>query len=621
MDNSPPKNAGDRRNLSSTVSVAPSRRERSSPRALWPLGLLAFLLAAGLAVVWLARQPAGLFKQGDRTRELRALQSAVPRTPFVDITSEAGIRFVHENGAAGEKLLPETMGGGCAFFDFDNDGHPDILLINSGTWPWDERPGPLPTMALYRNDGTGTFADVTAGSGLDVSLYGMGVAMGDYDNDGWVDVFITAVGGNRLFRNLGNGQFEDVTGRAGVGGGTDTWSTSAAWFDYNNDGKLDLFVCNYVQWSRELDFEVDYRLVGIGRAYGPPMNFPGTFPYLYRNEGDDRFTDVSQESSVQVRTPGTGAPMAKSLGVAPVDLDGDGWIDLIVANDTVQNFVFHNQGDGTFKEMGALSGIAYDIYGGTRGAMGIDSSRFEEDTQLAVAIGNFANEMTALYVAQRDPFIFTDEALAQGIGSASREALTFGVFFFDYDLDGWQDLLTVNGHVEPEIHRVQATQSYRQPAQLFWNARGTHRREAFVPVPSDKTGAALFTPLAGRGSAFADIDGDGDLDVLFVQVGAPPLLLRNDQQLGHNWVRFVLTGTRANRDAIGAWIRLRAGNRTWTRQVMPTRGYLSQSELPITFGLGRTTRVDEVQITWPDGTTQRLASVPLNQTVRVEQPR
>jgi enediyne biosynthesis protein E4 len=621
MDNSPPKNAGDRRNLSSTVSVAPSRRERSSPRALWPLGLLAFLLAAGLAVVWLARQPAGLFKQGDRTRELRALQSAVPRTPFVDITSEAGIRFVHENGAAGEKLLPETMGGGCAFFDFDNDGHPDILLINSGTWPWDERPGPLPTMALYRNDGTGTFADVTAGSGLDVSLYGMGVAVGDYDNDGWVDVFITAVGGNRLFRNLGNGQFEDVTGRAGVGGGTNTWSTSAAWFDYNNDGRLDLFVCNYVQWSRELDFEVDYRLVGIGRAYGPPMNFPGTFPYLYRNEGDGRFTDVSNESGVQVRTPGTGAPMAKSLGVAPVDLDGDGWIDLIVANDTVQNFVFHNQGDGTFKEMGALSGIAYDIYGGTRGAMGIDSSRFEEDTQLAVAIGNFANEMTALYVSQRDPFIFTDEALAQGIGSASREALTFGVFFFDYDLDGWQDLLTVNGHVEPEIHRVHATQRYQQPAQLFWNARGSRRREAFIPVPPDKAGSALFTPLAGRGSAFADIDGDGDLDVLFVQVGAPPLLLRNDQQLGHNWVRFVLTGTRANRDAIGTWVRLRAGNRTWTRQVMPTRGYLSQSELPITFGLGRTTRVDEVQITWPDGMTQRLTSVPLNQTVRVEQPR
>ncbi|HMO65222.1 MAG TPA: CRTAC1 family protein, partial [Verrucomicrobiota bacterium] len=448
--------------------------------------------------------------------------------------------------------------------------------------------------------------DVTAGSGLDVTFYGMGVACGDYDGDGRVDVFISGVGDQRLFRNEGGGKFRDVTAEAGLAAPPDAWGTSCGFFDFDGDGRLDLFVCHYVRWSRELDLEVDYRLPGIGRAYGPPMNFPGNTSRLYRNAGNGRFTDVTVAAGVDLRSPATGQPMAKALGLAPADLNHDGWMDLIVANDTVQNFVFTNRHDGTFAEVGALAGIAFDRYGGTRGAMGIDVGRFADDDTLGVSIGNFANEMLALYVAQRETMLFTDEALAQGLGDASRESLTFGVFFFDYDLDGWLDLLVANGHIEPEIETLLPTQRFQQPAQLFWNARGARAGAGFVEVDARRAGPGLFQPLVGRGSAFADVDGDGDLDVVLVQAGGPPVLLRNDQQLGHAWLRLRLVMPGPNRDALGAWVRVRSGARSQWRQVMPTRGYLSQSELPLTFGLGRGGRVDEVEIAWPDGRRQRV---------------
>jgi len=545
----------------------------------------------------------------------------IPTVRFTDITRQAGITFVHENGAYGDKLLPETMGGGVAFFDFDNDGKPDLLFINSSYWPGHIPSGKkLPTMALYHNQGSGKFQDVTAGSGLDVSLYGMGVAVGDYDNDGLVDVFITAVGGNHLFHNEGNGKFRDVTSEAGVGGWPDFWSSSAAWMDYDNDGKLDLFVCNYIRWSPALDLAAPYELPNIGRAYGPPRNFQGAFPYLYHNDGGGRFTEVSAQAGLQIKNPSTGQPMAKSLAVSPVDADNDGWIDLVVANDTVQNFLFHNLHDGTFKEIGARSGIAYDAYGLVRGAMGIDSARFRNDDALGIAIGNFANEMNALYVAQRDSLVFADEAINENFGPASQVLLKFGLFFFDYDLDGRLDVLTANGHLEPDINRVQSSQQYRQPAQLFWN-RGDPKGFRFVAVPTEKCGDDLFRPIVGRGSAFADIDGDGDPDVVLTQIAGPPLLLRNDQHLGHHWVRLKLVGTRSNRDAIGAWIKLRVAGHTFPRQVMPTRGYLSQSELPVTFGLGTATRVDDLEIVWPMGTTQKIPPPPVDQLTVITEPK
>lgn len=540
---------------------------------------------------------------------------------FTDITKAAGLAFSHNNGAYGDKLLPETMGGGVAFLDYDNDGNQDLLLINSTYWPGHTPEGKSPTtLALYRNDGHGHFTDVTAGSGLDVSCYGMGAAIGDYDNDGLPDVFITAVGGNHLFHNDDKGKFHEITGEAGVGGSTNDWSTGASFIDYDNDGKLDLFVCNYVQWSPEIDRAANFELPKIGRAYGPPRNFTGTFPRLYHNDGHGHFSDVSVQAGIQIKNAATGLPTAKSLSVKPVDVDNDGWMDLIVANDTVQNFLFHNEHNGTFKEIGARSGIAYDAYGLTRGAMGIDAARFRNDDKLGIAIGNFANEMNALYVAQRDTLLFADEATKEGLGAPSEKLLKFGLFFFDYDLDGRLDVLTANGHLEPEINRVQADQQYRQPAQLFWNGGGS-KGASFMAVPAEKCGSDLLKPIVGRGSAFADIDGDGDLDVILTQIGGPPLLLRNDQNLGHHWIRLKLVGTKSNRDAIGAWIKIRVNGKTLSRQVMPTRSYLSQSELPVTIGLGKAQKIESVEINWPSGATQKLNSPAIDRLTTIVENR
>ena len=553
----------------------------------------------------------------------RASPAAPPPVRFTDVTAAAGIDFVHENGAYGDKLLPETMGGGVAFFDYDADGDPDLLFVNGMTWPHKATASsPKSTARLYRNDGTGKFHDATAGSGLDVPFYGMGVACGDYDNDGDADVFLTGVGGYKLFLNDSAGKFSDVTARAGAGGSADDWGTGAAFVDYDNDGLLDLFVCNYVRWSPELDRAANYTLAGVGRAYGPPTNFQGAFCRLYHNDGGGRFSDVSENAGVRVTHAATGAPAGKSLGVAPVDVDRDGFIDLVVTNDTVQNFVFHNQRDGTFKESGVDSGVAFDAYGNARGAMGVDAAYFRntEEPALGIAIGNFANEMTALYVAQGEPasMLFTDEAINEGIGAPSRAPLKFGTMFFDYDLDGWEDLLTANGHLEEHIGKVQPGQSYKQPAQLFWNAGGKGAG-GFVEVSAEKSGPDLFKPVVGRGSAVADVDGDGDLDVVITQIAGAPLLLRNDQALQRPFIRLKLEGAGANRDAVGARVKVRAGPHTLLRQVMPTRSYLSQSELPVTVGLPAGQAPDSVEVTWPGGKVQAVSGVTLGKTFVVKQ--
>ncbi len=586
-------------------------------RSLIGAALLVIIVLAVWLVARSMRQEAPLVEAPTAAPVSVVPEVRPPDVPFTDITRQAGIDFRHVNGAYGEKLLPETMGSGAAFFDYDGDADPDLLLINGDYWP--DRAGPetpRPTMKLYRNDGRGGFSDVTGPAGLQVPLYGMGAAVADYDNDGDADVYVTAYGANRLFRNEG-GRFTDVTAAAGVAGDPGAWSTSAAFFDMDNDGDLDLFVCNYVQWSRQIDLDVNFQLTGIGRAYGPPNAYQGTWNYLYRNDGDGRFTDVSAASGIRVDNPATGAPMGKALAVVPVDIDRDGWLDLFVANDTVQNFLFHNRGDGTFSERGSEFGVAFDRDGKATGAMGADAAQFRNDPELGFAIGNFANEMTSLYVTQGAVPPLTDEAIVEGIGPASRLALTFGLFFFDYDLDGRLDLFQANGHLEGDINRVQSSQHFRQPSQLFWNC-GAECRTSFLAQPPDANGD-FGKPVVGRGAAYADIDGDGDLDIVITQNGDAPLLLRNDQALGHHWLRIRLTGTRANRDAIGARVEVRAGGVAQTRHLMPSRSYLSQVEPVLTFGLGAADRVQGIEILWPDGSRQTLDEVPIDSVLEIEQ--
>jgi hypothetical protein len=539
---------------------------------------------------------------------------APPPVTFTDITREAGIDFVHVNGSTGEKLMPETIGSGAAFLDYDNDGDQDLLLVNSRWWPGEERE-PTPTLAFYRNDGHGRFTDVTAEAGLKITCFGMGAGVGDYDNDGWTDLYITTLGKNYLFRN-DHGRFVDVTAQADVAGLDTDWSTAAAFFDYDNDGDLDLFVGNYVLWSRKIDLEIDFQLTGLGRAFGAPNHFTGANNRLYRNEGDGRFSDVSLAAGIAVNDPVTGMPEGKTLGVAPIDYDRDGWIDLVTSNDTVRNFLYHNLGNGRFEEIGSLEGIAYDRNGKATGAMGIDAAYFRNDSDLGIGIGNFANEMSSLFVTEAGHAPFADEAILVGFGPASRLALTFGLFFFDYDLDGRLDIFQANGHLEGDINVVQPSQTYAQPPQLFWNC-GDACRTPFVLAGN--TGD-LSTPLVGRGAAYADIDGDGDLDIIVVQNGRRAVLFRNNQQLGHHWLRVKLEGRTVNRNAIGAELTLTANGVTQRRSVMPTHSYLSQVELPVTFGLGEAQGVDSLTVVWPNGRSQNIPVAEVDTTLTITQP-
>ncbi len=557
----------------------------------------------------------------------------VPTVTFTDVTDAAKLRFTHYNGAAGKKLLPETMSGGVCVLDFDGDGKQDILFVNGCPWPghkWPDRPA-TSCLTLYRNKGDGTFEDVTAEAGLTTTMYCVGACSGDFDNDGFPDLFVTCVGGCKLYKNVpaGNGKrkFVDVTAEAGItpaGAWPGTLSeeaflksrepiefaTSATFVDYDGDGKLDLFVCRYVKWSPAIDLSISATLTGIGRAYLQPQKFEGSQCSLYRNLGGGKFEDVSEAAGVRViEKEGTDAkakdrPVGKSLGVIICDPDGDGWPDLIVANDTVRNFFFHNVpapgGGRRFEEKGLLVNVAY-ADGAARGAMGIDWGEYAPGKYGAV-VANFANEpITFLTVADNNPakLRFRDSALAVGLAGPSKLWLKFGTFLFDYDLDGRLDLLVCNGHLEPEISKVQREQQYAQPPQLFWNTGLPDR--LFEEVKAESAGKDLFHPIVGRGSAYLDYNGDGALDIVLVENNGKARLLRNDTKLGNNYARLTLVGDgkTVNTSAIGAQVTIQVGNRTLYRDVAGARGYLSQSELPITVGMGTAEKIDKVTVRWP----------------------
>ncbi|MCH9656574.1 MAG: CRTAC1 family protein [Planctomycetes bacterium] len=610
------------------------QNDESIGRAFWYslAVMVVFTMVGGtIYVITQLNQPAEIVKETPLSLPKQRVveEIALPKILFTDITKAAGIDFVHNNGAAGEKLLPETMGGGTAFFDYDNDGDQDLLLVGAQDWPWSQpqKTERASSLALYQNDGSGKFKDVTLEMGLHVSLYGMGVACGDYDNDGRVDLFISALGTNRLFKNEGD-RFIDVTTQAGMGGFENLWSTSCGWFDYDRDGDLDLLVCNYVEWSREFDRAQNFTLKGGIRAYGRPQNFNGVPPLLYQNQGNGRFTEISEQAGLKILTSATGVPLAKSLGLNFYDFDQDGFLDIFITNDTVQNFLFHNQKNGTFTEVAAISGVAFDMDGNARGAMGIDIAPFRNNGTLGIAIGNFANEMTALYTSPGKEMQFIDEAVSNGLGPQTRLALTFGVFFFDADLDGRLDLFSANGHLEEEINIVQERQHYRQSPQLFWNCGSQYATE-FLSLGESEVGSDFTRPLVGRGASFGDIDRDGDLDLLIMTTGNKPRLLRNDQETGHHWVRFQLTSNPNHSDkglfpvsspqALGAQIQIETQAGIQNRLVMPTRSYLSQTELPVTFGLGNESIIKAVSITWPSGTVSTWDQLNSNRLYQISE--
>jgi len=523
---------------------------------------------------------------------------------FRDVTRASGISFVHNNGAFGKKYLPETLGPGCAFLDYDNDGYPDILIVNGEDWPGHALHGKT-TLKLYHNNGNVTFTDVTAKSGLAATaMYGMGVAIGDYDNDGYDDVFITALGQSHLFHNNGNGTFSDVTKQAGLWGPSE-FSTSAAWLDYDRDGKLDLIVGNYVEWSPEKDLYCS--LDGAHKSYCTPESYRGASVRLWHNLGGGKFEDATRKAGLYDAT-------SKTLGVAVLDYDGDGWPDLAFANDTQPNKLYRNNQDGTFSEKGVEAGIAFSEDGIARAGMGIDAADYDRSGRPSLLISNFSNQMLSLY-HNEGKGLFIDEAPRSEVGRASLLTLGFASYFFDYDLDGWPDIFVANGHLDGDIERIQKRIAYRQAPLMFRNL-GNGKFENV----SASLGAAFSTPRVARGAAYADFDNDGDLDLLMTTNGGPAALFRNDGGANHS-LRVKLQGVKSNRDGIGTIVTVGSAGGKQAQTMRSGSGYLSASELVLTFGLGAMPSESEIEIRWPSGQVDLVHKVAADQTVTLQEGR
>ena len=527
-------------------------------------------------------------------------ETAEAGVTFLDVTGKAGIQFVHNSGAFGKKFLPETIGPGVAFIDYDNDGWPDIFLVNGTDWPGNAQKHTTPK--LYHNNHDGTFSDVTHKAGLDLEMYGIGVAVGDYDNDGYDDLFITAYGQSRLFHNNGNGTFTDVTQKAGLAG-VKEFSTSAAWVDYDKDGRLDLVVANYVQWSPENDLYCT--MDGKNKSYCTPESYKGTSVRLWHNNGNGTFSDVTQKA-------GLNDPTSKTLGIAVLDYDNDGWPDLLFSNDTQPNKLYHNNGNGTFTEKAVVAGVAFSEDGVARAGMGVDAFDYDRSGNTSLLITNFSNQMISLY-HNEGRGLFVDEAPQSEVGRASLLTLGFGCFFFDYDLDGWPDIFVANGHIDPDIQKVQVNVKYAEMPHLFRNLG----KGKFAEV-TKSAGAEFASARVGRSAAYADLFNEGRLDILLSTNAGPTHLFRNVAKGTANYsLRIKLVGTKSNRDGIGALVRLTSSDGTQTQMLRSGSSYLSASELVLTFGLGQQSKADVLEVLWPSGRTDKLTNVSARQTVTV----
>jgi tetratricopeptide (TPR) repeat protein len=571
-------------------------KERRQGKALRRPRKIVLRLVGGLLLGGMLLGGCGESPPSDEATQPSAAVSTVrPATPsaaavrFTEVTSEAGLSFRHEAGATGKKWYPETMGAGGGFFDYDSDGLVDILLVNGRHWPG-ERQAPEPTMRLYRNQGDGTFRDVTRQSKLAVPLYGMGMAAADYDNDGDQDLVLTAYRHTVLFRNEGDGTFTDISAQAGIVQGG--WSTAAMFVDVDRDGWLDLLVGHYVDWDPAKEENLDCTYGTPRKDYCAVKYFRGQGLRFYRNLGDGRFRQATEQA-------GLAAPEARVLGLAMVDYNQDGWPDILIANDLTPSLFFANQGDGTFRDIGVPSGLVLDEGGVAFAGMGIDATYINNDGQLCVAIGNFTGQPTTLHCQVRTgstyrPDIFTEQSHRAGLARPTLRMVTFGLFFFDVDLDGWQDLFMVNGHVvdEERLRNV----PYAQRPQLFRN-RGGGRFVELVPAPQ----SGLDIRLVGRGAAYADYDNDGDLDLLLTANQGPVHLLRNDTPRRGHFLRLVTRGRQSNRDGIGARVRLVTAQRQLTGMVRTGGSYLSQSEKTLTFGLRPEEQIERLEVSWPSG--------------------
>ena len=552
---------------------------------------------------------------------------------FTDVTKRAGIGFVQTNGAAGQKFYPETFGSGVCVIDYDRDGWPDLYFVNGRVWTPEEQraaaapqpprrpPAPPSHPALYHNNRDGTFTDVTGPAGLAFESYGMGCAVGDYDNDGFPDLAVTGYGAVRLFHNTGKGAFLDVTEAARL---SDTgWSTCAIWFDYDGDGDLDLFVCHYVQWSPHTDLAC--RLSGSVKLFCGPDPYRGESNRLYRNDlvnGRRVFTDVTQAAGLL-------NPNGKTLGAALIDYNDDERLDLIVANDQVPNFLYRNNGDGTFTDDSLLLGLSVGRFGVAKAGMGVDAADLFNDGGIAILVGNFAGEGLTLHLRDRpavsppaappapmaSAVLFKDQAPRLGLTRPSLPFLTFGVAFFDANLDGRLDIVAANGHVDADLVKsLERHVTYRERPLLFLAESGQ------PPYAEVGEAAGLSTPMVGRSVVYLDYDGDGDLDLVFTDNGGPARLYRNEGRPKGHWLRMTLRGTASNRDAIGAVVKLTAGGVTQRRMVKNSSGYLSQSESTLTFGLGTRDTAERIEIHWPSGRVQILEQVGADQRLVVSEP-